>query len=280
MDPCFQETLSARHSCNAHDSRQDHIINGIAWNNVADARDRAETTARPERDRFNWMQFRGCGPGQELFGPLDGRAVLEIGCGGGDSLAFLVRRGATGTGVDASERQVLRARSRWSEPLAGRVCFLHGDAAAVLVTLPAGSTDVTYSVFGAMGYADPRLLLPAVHRVLRARGRVLFALRHPLWPHPPEEPLDLLEPYSQWGRRLVELELTAGSRSTVVRYGFSVGGWTSVCREAGFEVDDVRELYVPVSALDRWYAGGQLAAMSETARQFPCTLLVCASKPA
>jgi SAM-dependent methyltransferase len=280
MAPLVREMLTSRHGRHADDPLQDHIINGTAWNAVADAQERVETTARPERDRFNWMQFRGCGPGEELFGPLGGRSVLEVGCGGGDALAFLASRGAIGTGIDASERQVVRARSRWSGPLDGRVRFLQGNATAVLASLPAGGTDLAYSVFGAIGYADPRILLPSVHRVLHVRGRLLFTVRHPLWPYPPEEPLDLLDACSQSGRRLVKLELTAGSRSTVVRYCFSVEGWTSLCQEAGFEVDDVRELYVPPSMLDRWYTGGELEAMSETARRFPCTLLACASKPA
>jgi SAM-dependent methyltransferase len=226
------------------------------------------------------MQFRGQGPGEELFGPLLGRSALELGCGGGDALAFLAGRGAVGTGVDASRRQVRRARSRWAHQNAGRLRFLHGDASTVLETLPAGSIDIAYSVFGAVGYADPRRLLPAGHRVLRVGGRLLFAVRHPLWPHPPEEPLDPGKASPAPGRRVVSLPLTAGGRSTVVRYCYSTDGWTSVCREAGFEIDEVREMSVPAASLGRWYDGTELEAISESARRFPCTLLVCASKPA
>jgi SAM-dependent methyltransferase len=150
----------------------------------------------------------------------------------------------------------------------------------VLETLPAASIDIAYSVFGAIGYADPRSLLPAVYRVLRIRGRLLFAVRHPLWPHPPEEPLDPRDGRSASGRRVVRLQLTAGGPSTVVRYCYSTDEWVSVCREAGLEVNDVHELSVAPSSLNHWYAGSELEVMSESARRFPCTLLVCAHKPA
>jgi hypothetical protein len=79
---------------------------------------------------------------------------------------------------------------------------------------------------------------------------------------------------------VVILPLTAGDRSTVVRYCYSIDEWTSVCREGGFEVDEVRELSVPPASLSRWYSGDDLEAMSESAQRFPCTLLVCARKSA
>ena len=66
----------------------------------------------------------------------------------------------------------------------------------------------------------------------------------------------------------------------MVRYCYSVDAWTSVCREGGFEVDEVRELSVPPASLSRWYSGDDLEAISESARRFPCTLLVSARKPA
>src|SRR5947209_7980593 len=102
---------------------EDHLVNCIAWDAVADAQGRAETVPRPPRERFNWMQFRGLGPGEELFGPLDRRSVLELGCGGGDALAYLVTRGADRLGVDVSDRQVHRARTRWTHQHAGRLRF-------------------------------------------------------------------------------------------------------------------------------------------------------------
>src|SRR5437660_5004005 len=273
MELIGKEVPAPTAGCPLDDPMLDHVVNGIAWDAIADAQEDAETAPRPTRDRFNWMQFRGQGPGEELFGPLDGRLVLELGCGAGDALAFLASRGSVGVGVDASERQIQRALSRWSGPLSGRVRFLHGDAADVLTSLPEGHFDVSYSVFGAIGYADPSRLLPVVHRVLGPRGRLLFAVRHPLWPYPSEEPLDSRDARSAAGRRVVGLQLTAAGPSTVVRYCFPVEKWWSLCREAGFDVDEVRELRVPRASLARWYCGRELEAMSHAAERFPCTPL-------
>src|SRR5947209_3059811 len=63
------------------DDARDRLINAAAWDAVAESQERAETMPRPPRDRFNWTQFRGWGPGEELFGDLRGLRVLEVGCG-------------------------------------------------------------------------------------------------------------------------------------------------------------------------------------------------------
>lgn len=46
---------------------------------------------------------------ERVFGPLEDRRLLDIGCGGGRLLRALSRRGAVPTGVDPSEEMVARA---------------------------------------------------------------------------------------------------------------------------------------------------------------------------
>jgi SAM-dependent methyltransferase len=257
--------------------RQEWEVNGPAWDRVAEWLTQMEPAPRTPRECFNWTQFRGEGPGHELFGDVDDRAVLEVGCGGGDALAFLVERGAVGTGVDAAPGQVRRAASRWENQFpAGRIRFLSGDAAITVGTLPAGSFDVGYSVFGAIGHSDPRLLLPSLHRALRSGGRLLFAVRHPDWPHPVEEVLEEAGP--PICRRVVRLQLPSGASVTIVRYAFSIEGWLGICRDAGYHVDDVLEVSARPSRLTGWDGGPKLDAVAEAAGLHPCSLIITASK--
>ena len=58
---------------------------------------------------------------------LDGRKVIEVGCGTGRNTVWLAERAADIVALDFSEAMLDRAKDRVSEP---RVCFLQHDARA------------------------------------------------------------------------------------------------------------------------------------------------------
>lgn len=49
---------------------------------------------------FCWTQYAGHGPGPELLG--DPASALELGCGTGRAVAYLVQQGVKATGMDLS----------------------------------------------------------------------------------------------------------------------------------------------------------------------------------
>lgn len=107
---------------------------------------------------------------RELFersGLRLGAKVLDVGCGAGESLAWLERHGYSGIGVDRDERTLAIAASRVKSAL------FHGDGAR----LPFASAclDAILSECSLSQMADRRAALGEWWRVLRPGGRLLLA---------------------------------------------------------------------------------------------------------
>jgi SAM-dependent methyltransferase len=126
--------------------------------------------------RFEWTRQPGIGPGLAPLADLAGRTVVEVGCGSGHNMAYLVgREHAVGTGIDHDPVKIGRARSRYGH-LPG-ISFILGDAAETLRTFKPGSLDLCLSVFGALSFTDPRPILAAVARALRPGGLLAVTMR-------------------------------------------------------------------------------------------------------
>lgn len=104
-----------------------------------------------------------------------GEAVLDVGCGCGDSSLEIARRVGPGgrvLGVDLSQPMLARARERAAAAGAAQIRFEQGDA-QVFAFEPA-AFDVLYSRFGVMFFADPQAAFANLRRALRPGGRVAF----------------------------------------------------------------------------------------------------------
>jgi SAM-dependent methyltransferase len=103
-----------------------------------------------------------------------GEAVLDVGCGCGDSslvLASLVAPRGRVLGVDVSERMLARAKERGAG-MAG-VSFQLADASKD--PLEASAFDLLFSRFGVMFFADPTAAFIHLRAALRQGGRLAFA---------------------------------------------------------------------------------------------------------
>lgn len=123
----------------------------------------------------------------DVLSPRPGEAVVDVGCGTGQTVLQLAARvGANGRviGVDIAPRLLDVARELSSK--LGQVSFVEGDAAAL--DLPAGSIDAVFSRFGVMAFADPIAAFTNFHRMLKPEGRLAFVC----WRSLDENELDLL----------------------------------------------------------------------------------------
>ena len=129
-----------------------------------------------------------------ILGEVEGRDILEFGCGAAQWSIALAQHGARPVGLDLSERQLEHARRLMAE--AG-VSFplIHGSAEAV--PLPDASFDIVFCDHGAMTFADPYRTVPEAARLLRPGG--LFAFNH----HSPIEVLCWADGADEVGERLV-----------------------------------------------------------------------------
>lgn len=204
---------------------------------------------------------------------MRGMDAVELGCGTGYVSAWMARRGATVTGIDASERQLATARRLAAEhgvPLT----LVHGDAEAT--PFESASFDFAISEYGAAIWCDPHRWLPEAHRLLRPGGRLVFLGNHPLttvcspWDGSPMV-RELVRPYfgmhaTDWR----EVEVDPGG----VEFNLPISGWFRLFRETGFAVEDYLE---PRPGPDA--EGVAFYASAEWARQWPCEQVWKLRKP-
>lgn len=146
----------------------------IAWDTYARQRpERRPTNALGETTWFNWTQYSDHGPGAELLGLPPGGRVLDLGCGKGGNAAHLARLGMDAVGVDVSGAQLQAAEERWGG-MPG-LTLIRADAVSYL--RDAAPFDAVYSVYGAVWFTDPAVLLPAVREQLRPGGTLVFSQR-------------------------------------------------------------------------------------------------------
>lgn len=142
-------------------------------------RSRAPAPDLTVRDRFEWTRAAGIGPPPTVFGDLEGRRVIELGCGGGHNLAHLaVHHRVEAVGVDHAPFKVQRARTLYGD--VSGLTFVQAGAIAFLQCLPACSIDLCLSIFGVFSFLEPTEpgpLLSATARVLRPGGRLALTLR-------------------------------------------------------------------------------------------------------
>jgi SAM-dependent methyltransferase len=114
-----------------------------------------------------------------------GERVLDIGCGGGETVLALARAVAPDgavVGIDVSAAVLEYARR--DALSCARVSFLHADAQTYLFE-PA-TFDAAFSRFGVMFFADPIAAFANLRRSLKPHGRLAFVC----WRALEENPLD------------------------------------------------------------------------------------------
>ena len=107
-----------------------------------------------------------------------GHRVLEIGFGGGATLATLLERGAEVSGLDRAADMVAAARRRYAEPIAaGELELVAGDVEAM--PFPDRAFDRVLTVNTVYFWPDLAAAFREIARVLDDRGRLVVGIRDP-----------------------------------------------------------------------------------------------------
>lgn len=120
------------------------------------------------------------------------RNVVDLGCGPGRDLSFLLEQGFSVTGVDCSAvatELAATAISRLNPDIRGRGCAINDDLLDYLVRLEPASVDAVHAASTYQGLSDREVsaLFDQVHRVLVTGGLHLWSVRnreHPGRIHP------------------------------------------------------------------------------------------------
>jgi SAM-dependent methyltransferase len=229
----------------------DHVAkNRVYWDEVNAPKYAAAAHRFWATDDITWGIFSV--PETELRAlpdQLDGRDVVELGCGTAYIGAWLARRGARVTGIDNSEQQLKTARQLQDEhglhfPL------IHGNAE--VTGLSDAAFDLAVSEYGASIWADPYRWVPEAARILRPGGELVFLTNGTLWVLTVPETDDegpagdrLLRPY--FGMHRFEWP-----DEDSVEFHLGYGDWIRLLRASGFEVEDLVELRPPAGATTRY----------------------------
>jgi SAM-dependent methyltransferase len=194
------------------------------------ARSREGLAGAPE-----WPALRAMLP------PLEGKHVLDLGCGFGAFARWARKMGAADViGIDASEKMLARARSLTRDP---NVTFR--IAAIERLDLPPASVDLVYSSL-VLHYIEDFAPVAAVLRAVLVDGGYLVAsVEHPLFTAPRDPHWQTgrdgsnvwpLTDYLKEGRRVTDW-ITSG----VVKYHRTVAGYVNALVAQGFVIMRLEE---------------------------------------
>jgi SAM-dependent methyltransferase len=191
---------------------------------------------------------------------VDGRDVVELGCGTAYISSWLARRGARPVAVDPTPSQLQIAGEMREEFGLGFPLVR-----AVAEHLPFGDAtfDLAVSEYGAAIWADPYRWIPEAARVLRPGGELVFLGNSSLLmlcaPDADDEAATAQMIRPQFGMHRIEW------LDGVVEFHLSHGDWIRLLRGNGFEVLDLLELR-PAEGARTTYE----FVTPEWARQWPC----------
>lgn len=112
-----------------------------------------------------------------LLGPVEGKRVLELGCGGGQASIALAKQGAKVITVDPSDERLDQVRAACDRE--DVKVELHQGDLAELPYVRAETIDVVLSTYALATVADLDRVFRQVHRVLRQECAVVFSVPHP-----------------------------------------------------------------------------------------------------
>jgi SAM-dependent methyltransferase len=201
----------------------------------------------------------------KLLGSVEGKRILDLGCGTGHNAIALARQGAKVIGVDESSDQIADARAACERE--GVRVELHHAPLAELAFLRADTIDGAVSVFGLAPVEDVDRVFRQVHRVLRPEMTFVVSL-----PHPAFAVVDPVDPERRVSRSYWDTAPIAADgpdRPADVPRTISAL-FTSLAR-ANFRVDTVLEPEPPAR-------GPRSSRWTDVMRYLPATLILRARK--
>jgi SAM-dependent methyltransferase len=185
--------------------------------------------------------------GLNLLPPLDGRDVVELGCGTAYWSAWLARRGARVVGLDNSAKQLATARMLQREH-ALPFPLIHGDAEHA--PFRDHSFDIAISEYGAAIWCDPYRWIPEAARLLRPGGELVFLRNSVLFslcaPDSDAPAADRLV------RGYFDLHRLEWSDDHSVNFSLGIGRLIRLFRAEGFEVVDCVDVQAPADRTTRF----------------------------
>jgi ubiquinone/menaquinone biosynthesis C-methylase UbiE len=201
------------------------------------------------QEEITWGGWRIPESEVEILPDVEGKDVVELGCGTAYFGAWLKRAGARRVvGVDVTPAQ-LETAHRMNEEFGLGLELVEANAEET--GLPDASFDLAVSEYGASIWCDPALWIPEAARLLRPRGELLFlrgsTLQTLCMPDEGQVGEKLVRPQAG----LYKLEWT--DEDPGVEFHPGIGELHHILRDSGFELLELIELCAPEDAVDHVY---------------------------
>jgi SAM-dependent methyltransferase len=215
--------------------------NRAHWNSTSDAYQAAHGATLTEK-ALAWGVWRIPESKLNVLGRVDGRRVLELGCGAAQWTLALLQVGARAVGVDVSEQQLTHARAL-ARTVAVSVPLVQGTAEQLPFT--SATFDVVFCDHGATVFAPPETTVAEASRVLKPGGVFAFCMSTPL------RDVCVDQSTGEVSSRLASayFGLSAIDDGDSVNYQLPYGEWIRLFRRHGLLVEDLLELQPPADAV-------------------------------
>lgn len=115
----------------------------------------------------------------KLFGDLKGKKVLDICCGSGHSMKYMMENGAAEVwGLDLSDQQISNAKKHFEE--LGYEGHFYQSPMEENPGIPENYFDVVYSIYGLGWTTDLNKTIKQMSKYLKKDGIYIFSWDHPM----------------------------------------------------------------------------------------------------
>ena len=212
--------------------------NRAVWDSTSDAYQAAHG-ARLTKEALAWGVWRIQESQLNVLGDVQGRRILELGCGAAQWSFALRQAGARVVGLDVSEQQLAHARAKRGDEI---IPLVQGDAEGL--PLREGMFDIVFCDHGATVFAEPNHIVAEASRVLRPGGLFAFCMSTPVRDICFDRDADAVT--SQLTGDYFGLSRYEDDEGVTCQLQY--GAWIRLFRRCGLTVEDLVELQAPADA--------------------------------
>jgi len=219
-----------------------------AWEEIADG------WAERMRTGTDWVRpVILDGPHLALLGEVEGKWILDAGCGEGRFARMLAERGARVTAIDLSRRMMELAQAEEAKaPLGIEYAQM---SMTDLSPFADESFDAVIAYLSILDVEDFETALREIARVLRAGGRFMFSTVHPCF-YPPDSSWESRKPGTipifdkdklyrkvdnYFPAREIRFRMWPTAPAETVNYHRPISVYAHACRDAGLLIRDIIE---------------------------------------
>jgi len=223
-----------------------------------------------------WGPF-GIGDDLDLIPNIQGKTFLEVGCGSGRSMKFLLDHGAKSVyGLDISDGQIEEARRHLAQEIKDGRAYLIRESMEERVAME--QVDTIFSIYGIGWTHDPEKTLANIHAYLKPGGRFIWSWDHAFFTNIGYEDGKYVVRHSYHDEELRELKNWKKEGCTASIIYRKTDSWFRLLLAAGFEIVGYHEpkpknLYRAHAEPERYYS-------FQKAEQVPASFIFVCSKKA